>query len=221
MGYDLFFRNPVRLGVIALLDEQRMWLAEVVQARHVPQSKGQVRCRFAIRTIEGSVFSRMLVVQHGDAEGLFNGRDRPFDLDFHSVAGSADDLKTIGFQILHHLVVIGEAHPVGDDGDDHRGDEKADDEFGKPPPDFGGIGLAPGLGPFPTGRGDDGQDEGPAADPHVAADHLHQGEGGHGLIGHGGKRALRLGRDRAATLAGAGRTDRPRAPRSVRGNHKG
>src|SRR5580700_12039580 len=48
----------------------------------------------------------MLVGQQVDVEGLFNGRDRAFDLDFHAVARSADNRKAVLLNVLHNRIIM-------------------------------------------------------------------------------------------------------------------
>src|SRR5580693_3199690 len=87
------------------------------------------------------------------------------------------------------LVEIDKAVARRYQGDDERRHHKAEHEFRKPPPDLGRFGLAAGLGALPLRGGDDGQHEGPDADPYVAADHLDQRISEHGLIAAARNRA--------------------------------
>ena len=64
------------------------------------------------------------------------------------------------------------------------GDEEAEDEFGEALPDFAAVNAfaAGGCLSFPHGDGQDGDEESPDANEHVAPDNFHQGEGFRGGV---------------------------------------
>ena len=83
---------------------------------------------------------------------------------------------------LHDFVVVGKGVVAGHNSDEHRCDDKPDDELWKTPPDLSRLRLLTGFLGLPLRRGNQRHHEGPNPNPHVAADDFHQGETPHSVI---------------------------------------
>ena len=116
--------EAVKLGIFALLHEQRVRNRVVVQTRNVPEVERQSCGRLLIGSIKHPVLGGVLIGPHIDVKRRFDGRNRGLDEDAHGVARAADDGETGRFGELHQrlIVLLGRAKPLGELG---RGEELA------------------------------------------------------------------------------------------------
>ena len=98
--------DAVRLGVVALLDVERMRDGIVVQTGDVPERERQVGAGLAVRPVEDAILGGMLVGQQVHVEGRFDGRNRSLDLHLHAIARSANHGESMLLNVTHDCVIL-------------------------------------------------------------------------------------------------------------------